>query len=90
MALDCAAREKLALPIRFAVLLHDLGKGVTPASDLPRHPGHEARGLDLVKDVCGRLKAPAECRDLALLVARHHGDIRRGPEMGAAAVASAL
>ena len=90
MALDCAAREKLALPIRFAVLLHDLGKGVTPASDLPRHPGHEARGLDLVKDVCGRLKAPAECRDLALLVARHHGDIRRGPEMGAAAIVRLL
>jgi tRNA nucleotidyltransferase (CCA-adding enzyme) len=86
MALDCAARSGLTLPVRLAVLLHDLGKGLTPEADLPRHPGHEARGLDLVKDACARLKVPAECRDLALLVARHHGDVRRGPGMRAPAI----
>ena len=81
MALDRAAQESFALPVRFSVLLHDLGKGLTPASDLPRHPGHEARSVRLVEEVCAYLKAPTECRDLALLVARYHGDIRRGPEM---------
>jgi tRNA nucleotidyltransferase (CCA-adding enzyme) len=90
MALDCAAREGFALPVRFAVLLHDLGKGRTPAADLPRHPGHEARGLELVEEVCAYLKAPAECRDLALLVARHHGDVRRGPELRASAIVRLL
>ena len=81
MALDCAAKLGFALPVRFAVLLHDLGKGLTPSSDLPRHPGHEARSIRLVEEVCAYLKAPVECRELALLVARYHGDIRRGPEM---------
>ncbi|MDR3298673.1 MAG: multifunctional CCA addition/repair protein [Candidatus Accumulibacter sp.] len=86
MALDYAACKGLALPVRFAVLLHDLGKGLTPAADLPRHSGHEARGVALVEATCACLKTPAECRDLALLVARHHGDIRRGPEMRAATI----
>ena len=86
MALDHSAQHDYALPVRFAVLLHDLGKGVTPAADLPRHPGHEARSTALVKEVCEQLKVPAECRDLALLMARYHGDIRRGPEMRAATI----
>lgn len=90
MALDRAAQEGLSLPVRFAVLLHDLGKGQTPEEDLPRHPGHEARSAALVEEVCAYLKAPAECRDLALLVARYHGDIRRGPEMRAATIVRLL
>ena len=90
MALDQAARAGYALPVRFAVLLHDLGKGLTPATDLPRHPGHEARSVSLVDEVCGRLRTPAECRDLALLVARYHGDIRRGPDLRASTVTCIL
>ena len=90
MALDQAARRDNVLAVRFAVLLHDLGKGLTPATDLPRHPGHEARGIKLVNDVCAYLKVPAECRDLALLIVRYHGDIRRGPEMRAATVVKLL
>jgi tRNA nucleotidyltransferase (CCA-adding enzyme) len=90
MALDHAARADFALPVRFAVLLHDLGKGLTPKADLPRHPGHEERGLPLVKDACARLRAPAECRDLALLVARHHGEVRRVPEMRASTIVRLL
>ena len=90
MALDCAAQEGFALPVRFAVLLHDLGKGLTPADDLPRHPGHEGRGLSLVEEACAYLKAPTECRDLALLVARYHGDIRRGPAMRASTIVRLL
>ena len=90
MALDDSARRGHALPVRFAVLLHDLGKGLTSDTDLPRHPGHEARSVKLVDDVCTRLRTPAECRDLAMLVARYHGDIRRGPELRAATVAKLL
>jgi tRNA nucleotidyltransferase (CCA-adding enzyme) len=86
MALDDAAEHAQPLPVRFAVLLHDLGKGLTPAATLPRHPGHETRSVRLVNDVCSRLKTPAECRDLALLVARYHGDIRRARELRATTV----
>jgi len=90
MALDRAAEEGFGLPVRFSVLLHDLGKGSTPSADLPRHPGHEVRGASLVEEVCAYLKAPTECRDLALLVARYHGDIRRGPEMRASTIVRLL
>ena len=86
MALNHSAQQGYGLPVRFAVLLHDLGKGLTPATELPRHVGHEARSVMLVEELCARLRTPADCRDLALLVARHHGDIRRGPEMSAATV----
>ena len=90
MALDDSARRGHALPVRFAVLLHDLGKGLTSAGDLPRHPGHEARSVELVGNVCARLRTPADCRDLAFLVARFHGDIRRGPELRAVNIAKLL
>lgn len=90
MALDCAAAEGRELPVRFAVLMHDLGKGTTPAADLPRHPGHETRGVELVEAVCARLRVPTECRDLARLVTRYHGDIRRGRELRAATVVRLL
>ena len=90
MALDCAAARSHPLAVRFAVLLHDLGKGLTPADDLPRHPGHEARGMRAVEDVCARLRAPLACRDLARLVARYHGDIRRGPQLRASTIVRLL
>ncbi len=90
LALDYAARCGYALPVRYAVLTHDLGKGLTSESDLPRHPGHEARGVRLVEEVSVRLKTPADCRDLARLVARYHGDIRRGPELRASTVVRLL
>ena len=90
MALDHSARQGYVLAVRFAVLLHDLGKGLTPAADLPRHPGHEARSVSLAEAVCARLKTPAECRDLARLVARYHGDIRRGPQLRAATIVTLL
>ena len=90
LALDYAAARGYALPVRFAVLLHDLGKGTTPAADLPRHPGHEGRSARLAETLCARLKAPAESRDLALLVARYHGDIRRGRQLRPATVLKLL
>jgi tRNA nucleotidyltransferase (CCA-adding enzyme) len=83
MVVDQAAALNLSLPARFAALLHDLGKGTTPADILPRHHGHEGRSADLARQVCARLKAPADCRDLAILVAREHGVVHRAQELRA-------
>jgi tRNA nucleotidyltransferase (CCA-adding enzyme) len=83
MVLNDAARHDYSLATRFAALMHDLGKGNTPADILPRHLGHEARGVSLVKALCERLRVPAECRDLAQLTARYHGDIHRAFELRA-------
>jgi len=70
--------------VRFAALTHDLGKATTPADVLPRHIGHEGRSVDLLKPLCDRLRVPNECRDLAVLVAREHGNIHRVMETKAA------
>ncbi|MGF6722620.1 tRNA nucleotidyltransferase (CCA-adding enzyme) [Paraburkholderia sp. GAS41] len=86
MVVDHAAARGYALAVRFAALTHDLGKATTPEDVLPRHIGHEGRSVDLLKPLCERLRVPNECRDLAILVAREHGNIHRVMEMGAAAV----
>lgn len=90
MVVDQAARQGYGLPVRFAALTHDLGKGTTPAELLPRHHGHEARSVELAKDLCARLKVPNDARDLALLAARWHGDIHRGQELKPSTVVSLL
>lgn len=86
MVLDHAARQGYSLAVRFAALTHDLGKGTTPADILPRHIGHEGRSVDLLKPLCDRLKVPNDCRDLAVLVAREHGNVHRARELNAAAL----
>lgn len=86
MVVDYAAAQGFALPVRFAALTHDLGKATTPDTILPRHIGHEMRSADLLKPLCERLRVPNECRDLAMLVAREHGNIHRVMEFGAAAL----
>lgn len=83
MVADDAARHGHALEVRFAALTHDLGKGNTPADILPRHIGHEARSVELLSPLCERLRVPADCRDLALLMARHHSDVHRAKELRA-------
>ncbi|MPW07235.1 multifunctional CCA addition/repair protein [Paraburkholderia sp. CNPSo 3155] len=90
MVLDHAAQQGYTLPVRFAALTHDLGKATTPEEQLPRHIGHEGRSVDLLKPLCERLRVPNECRDLAVLVAREHGNIHRVMEMGAAALVRLL
>ncbi|MCO4891183.1 multifunctional CCA addition/repair protein [Cupriavidus sp. WGtm5] len=90
MVIDCAAALDAPLPVRFAALVHDLGKGTTPEDVLPRHIGHELRSVRLLEQVCTRLRVPNECRDLALVVAREHGNIHRSLEFGAAAVVRLL
>ena len=86
MVVDYAAQQGYTLPVRFAALAHDLGKATTPEDVLPRHIGHEGRSVDLLKPLCERLRVPNDCRDLAILVAREHGNIHRVMEMGAAAL----
>jgi tRNA nucleotidyltransferase (CCA-adding enzyme) len=81
MVLDMAARLDASLPVRFAALTHDLGKGVTPADILPSHRGHEAASVRLLDPLCARLRVPSECRELAVLVARYHGDVHRAAEL---------
>ncbi|MDZ7584596.1 MAG: multifunctional CCA addition/repair protein, partial [Thiobacillus sp.] len=81
LVVDWAARQGFSLPIRFAALTHDLGKGVTPPGLWPRHHGHEASGVDLVRALCERIRVPAECRDLAVAVARDHGTVHRALEL---------
>ncbi len=86
MVLDMAAQLRTALPVRFACLVHDLGKGTTPAEVLPRHIGHEQRSAQLLRAVCERWRVPVEIRELAEVVAREHGNIHRSGELGAQAV----
>ncbi len=76
-----AARLSPDARVRFAALLHDLGKGTTPPMEWPKHRGHEERSVDLVRAVCQRLRTPNEYRDLALLVARYHLHCYRAAEL---------
>lgn len=90
MVLDMAARLNAPLAVRTACLMHDLGKATTPADALPRHLGHEARSARLLKQVCERLRVPVDCRELADVVAREHGNIHRSGDLGAAALVRLL
>jgi tRNA nucleotidyltransferase (CCA-adding enzyme) len=85
MVLNMAAHLNAPLPVRFACLMHDLGKGTTPADVLPRHIGHEERSVRLLLPVCERLRVPTECKELAVVVAREHGNIHRSQDLSASA-----
>ena len=86
MVVDDAAKQGYALEVRYAALTHDLGKATTPEDTLPRHIGHEMRSVDLVNKMSNRLRASGECRDLALLTARFHGNIHRAKTLRAETV----
>ncbi|MDB5946600.1 MAG: cca [Ramlibacter sp.] len=90
MVLDMSARLRSPLAVRFACLTHDLGKGTTPADVLPRHIGHEERSARLLRKLAERLRVPNDCRELADVVAREHGNIHRSGEFGAAALVRLL
>ena len=72
MVLDQAVRLTGDTTVRFAALVHDLGKGTTPRNILPAHHGHEERGVKLIQDLCQRLRIPNRYRDLAVIVSRYH------------------
>jgi len=86
LVMDMAARLNMPLAVRVACLLHDLGKGSTPADVLPRHIGHEGRSVKLLQKVCERLRVPTEGKELAEVVAREHGNIHRSVDLNAEAV----
>jgi tRNA nucleotidyltransferase (CCA-adding enzyme) len=81
MVLAQAALLTADARVRFAALVHDLGKGTTPLAQWPTHPGHEQRSVALVRALCARLRAPNEFRDLAVLVARYHAHCHRAAEL---------
>jgi len=83
LALQAAAARGAPVTVRFAVLLHDLGKALTPPAEWPRHIAHETRGLAAVEAVCARLRVPQEHRELALLASRFHTTVPRGLELRA-------
>jgi tRNA nucleotidyltransferase (CCA-adding enzyme) len=86
LVMDIAARLNTPLAVRVACLMHDLGKGTTPADVLPRHIGHEGRSVKLLQKVCERLRVPTEGKELAEVVAREHGNIHRSAELNPEAV----
>ena len=81
MVLDQAEKLATDLEVRFAALVHDLGKGNTPKSKLPSHPGHELRGCKLIRRLAERLPVPNTCRDLGLLVSEFHTHVHRAFEL---------
>ena len=81
MVLQQAAQLSDKPEVRFAALLHDLGKATTPEQEWPKHHGHEGRSKRLVEQFCDRIKAPKAFRELALAVAQYHGHYHRAEEM---------
>ena len=76
-----AAKIGAPKSVRFAALMHDLGKALSPAERWPSHRGHEEAGVPLIIDLCDRLKVPNEFRELAILTARHHASVHRAAEL---------
>lgn len=84
MVVDWAASQGFSLPVRFAALTHDLGKGVTPADQWPAHHNHESLGVPLVAALCDRFKVPAACRELAVMAADFHTHVHRAGTLNVA------
>ena len=81
MVLDQAALLSPDLKIRFAALVHDLGKGTTPPTQWPGHRGHEERSVSLIEALAERLRLPSDIRELSVIVARYHGNVHRAAEL---------
>ncbi len=90
MVLTQAARLSADARVRFAALLHDLGKGRTPQDQWPKHIGHEQQGADMVRALCRRFRVPNDYRDLAVLVAQYHGHCHRAAELRATTLLDTL
>jgi tRNA nucleotidyltransferase (CCA-adding enzyme) len=90
LALREAVKLGGGVDVRFAVLMHDLGKGQTPADVLPSHHGHEETGVALVEQLCARLRVPNHLRELAVIASRYHTHVHRAMELRAATVLKTL
>ncbi len=84
------AEHRQSLAVRWACLLHDVGKGLTPEADWPRHIDHERRGFKLIEEINQRCKAPRECQELALLVGEYHTHGHRAQELKASTLLELL
>jgi tRNA nucleotidyltransferase (CCA-adding enzyme) len=81
MVLDQAAKLSPDIKVRFAALVHDLGKGTTPPEQWPGHRGHEERSVSLIEALAQRLRLPGDYRELSVIVARYHGNVHRAAEL---------
>jgi tRNA nucleotidyltransferase (CCA-adding enzyme) len=90
MVLDQAARLTGDTQVRYAALVHDLGKGTTPSDVLPSHRGHEKRSVELVRALSQRYRVPNHYRDLAVIVAEYHGHYHKMTELKPATVLRVL
>lgn len=90
MVLEQAAALSPDVDVRFAALVHDLGKAETPRNKLPSHPGHERRSVRLIKSMSSRMPIPTACRDLALVVAEFHGHCHKAFELRPSTVLKVL
>jgi tRNA nucleotidyltransferase (CCA-adding enzyme) len=90
LVLDAAAALTTDPRVRFAALVHDLGKAATPEDEWPHHIEHEQRGVEIVESLCRRLRTPNDYRDLAVLVCRYHGQCHRLDELRPATVVRLL
>jgi tRNA nucleotidyltransferase (CCA-adding enzyme) len=90
LVLQQACKLSSDTEVRFAALMHDLGKGTTPRAEWPQHIEHEARGAEIVLDVCKRLRIPNEYRDLAERTARYHLHYHRALELKPSTVVKTL
>ena len=90
MVLDQAVRLSDDPTIRFAALVHDLGKGTTDPAAWPSHRGHEQRSVALIEALCERLRVPSEYRELSVIVARYHGNVHRAFELRAETILEML
>jgi tRNA nucleotidyltransferase (CCA-adding enzyme) len=90
LALGVAAQRQASLAVRYAVLLHDLGKALTPPAQWPSHHQHEELGLEPIGQLSQRLRVPNDCRELALLTARHHTLVHRALELRAETIMKLL
>ncbi|CAH0235647.1 MULTISPECIES: multifunctional CCA addition/repair protein [Pseudomonas] len=88
--LEQSSLHKQPLTVRWACLLHDLGKGLTPEEEWPRHIAHEHTGLKLIKAVNERFKVPKDCQELALLVGQYHTHGHRALELKASTLLELL
>jgi tRNA nucleotidyltransferase (CCA-adding enzyme) len=90
LALRYSASIGASTTVRFAVLMHDLGKALTAPQHWPSHRGHEEAGVPVIEGLCTRLKVPNGFRDLAVLTARHHAVVHRAAELRPATVLKLL
>lgn len=90
MALEQAALLSPRLEVRFAALVHDLGKALSPKDDLPHHRGHEQKGVPLVEKMCERLRVPNNFKSLALHVTQYHTHCHKVRELHATTLVDLL